>query len=110
MSKQLLRVFVVFSGDEWLNEAAVIVDVLVAWFGDWLVVIQSVSIAFDALRLKCSRKLSIWTSIELGVLAIVLFFFLLFFLHLKLSQHYFNDYSLLSLSLSHFLLSFRIQW
>lgn len=31
---------------------------------------QSPSIAFDALRLNCSRKLSICTSMELGVLAI----------------------------------------
>lgn len=30
ISKQLLRVFVVFSGDEWLNDAAVIVVELVA--------------------------------------------------------------------------------
>uniref|UniRef100_A0A8D8C8C9 (northern house mosquito) hypothetical protein n=1 Tax=Culex pipiens TaxID=7175 RepID=A0A8D8C8C9_CULPI len=28
---------------------------------------QSPSMAFDALRLNCSRKLSIWISIELGV-------------------------------------------
>lgn len=31
---------------------------------------QSPSIAFEALLLNCSRKLSIWASIELGVLAI----------------------------------------
>lgn len=40
-------------------------------------VTQSLSIAFEALRLNCSKKLSICTSIELGV-PLLMFFFLFF--------------------------------
>lgn len=72
ISKQLLRFFIEIDAFD--------CDSLNKFDGDEIdcgrddcgvvVVTQSVSIAFEALRLKCSRKLSICTSIEFGVLAI----------------------------------------
>lgn len=76
MSMQLLRFRAVLNGDWWLNEAAVFaVEFEQLDIGSLL--IQSLSIALDALRLKCSRKLSIWNSIEFDLF--VIFFRISFF-------------------------------
>lgn len=71
ISKQLLRVRFLVSGEAWPKvDWATTLAGVIRCDADSLAIQSVVSIAFEALRLKCSRKLSICTSIELGVLAI----------------------------------------
>lgn len=71
MSKQLLRFLIATSGFGLMSPADE-TDGGRDDDDDCDVEIQSASIAFDALRLKCSRKLSICASMELGVVLAIL--------------------------------------